>query len=84
MGFCFVGPCCQRRLLPGSPLDWQMEQIETVAKAFGLKVYRPGGSHHIVRHANGKKVSVPARRPIKPIYIRQFVRLVNFGKGDEE
>jgi predicted RNA binding protein YcfA (HicA-like mRNA interferase family) len=67
-----------------NPLDWQMAQIETVAKAYGLTVHRPGGSHHIVRHANGKKLSVPAHRPIKPIYIRQFVRLVKFGKGDDE
>jgi predicted RNA binding protein YcfA (HicA-like mRNA interferase family) len=65
-------------------LEWQIAQIETVAKAFGLTIHRPGGSHHIVRHANGKKLSVPAHRPIKPIYIRQFVRLVTFGKGDDE
>ena len=66
-----------------NPLDWRIEQVETVAKAFGLTVHRPGGSHHIVRHANGGKVSVPAHRPIKPIYIRQFVKLVKSGKGDQ-
>ena len=65
-----------------NPLDWRMEQIRTVAQAFGLTVHSPGGSHHIVRHANGAKVSVPARRPIKAVYIRQFVRLVTLGKGD--
>jgi hypothetical protein len=70
--------------MESNPLDWQMAQIETVAKAYGLTIHRPGGSHHIVRHANGKKLSVPAHRPIKPIYIRQFVRLVTFGKGDDE
>ena len=70
--------------MENNPLDWRIEQVETVAKAFGLAVHCPGGSHHIVRHANGSKVSVPAHRPIKPIYIRQFVRLVKFGKGDDE
>lgn len=25
----------------------------------------------------------PAHRPIKPVYIRKFVRLVKFGTGDE-
>jgi hypothetical protein len=67
-----------------NPLEWQIAQIETVAKAFGLTIHRPGGSHHIVRHANGRKISIPAHRPIKPIYIRQFVRLVKFGRGDDE
>lgn len=70
--------------MENNPLDWRIEQVETVAKAFGLTVHCPGGSHHIVRQANGSKVSVPAHRPIKPIYIRQFVRLVKFGKGDVE
>ncbi|MFA7271064.1 MAG: type II toxin-antitoxin system HicA family toxin [Sterolibacterium sp.] len=70
--------------MENNPLNWVMEQVETVAKAFGLTVHRPGGSHHIVRHANGKKLSIPAHRPIKPIYIRQLVRLVKFSKGDDE
>ncbi len=70
--------------MENNPLDCQIEQVETVARAFGLTVHRPGGSHHIVRHTNGKKVSIPAHRPIKPIYIRQFVRLVKLGKGDDE
>lgn len=67
-----------------NPRDWQIEQVETVAKAFGLTIRRPGGSHCIVCHANGRKLSVPAHRPIKPIYIRQFVCLVKFGTGDDE
>ena len=69
--------------MESNPLDWRIEQVEMVAKAFGLTVHRPGGGHHIVRHANGSKVSVPAHRPIKPIYIRQFVKLVKSGKGDQ-
>ena len=28
------------------------------------------------------KVNVPAHRPIKAVYIKQFVRLVKFGQGD--
>ena len=70
--------------MESNPLDWQMEQVETVAKYFGLTIHRPGGSHHIVRNAAGRKVSIPAHRPIKPAYIRQFVRLAKLGKGDEE
>ena len=70
--------------MANNPLDWKIDQVQTVAKAFGLTVHCPGGSHHIVRHANGGKVSVPAHRPIHAIYIKQFVRLVKFGKGDNE
>ncbi len=66
-----------------NPLDWRIEQVKTVAAAFGLTVHCPGGSHHIVRHQNGNKVSIPAHRPIKAVYIKNLVRLINTGKGDE-
>ena len=67
-----------------NPRDWRIEQVETVVRAYGLTIHCPGGSHHIVRNAAGKKVSIPAHRPIKPIYIRQLVRLIQSGQGDDE
>lgn len=70
--------------MANNPLDWQMEQVETVANAFGLTIHRPGGSHHILRNAAGKKISIPAHRPIKPIYIKALVRIIKTGKGDDE
>jgi len=30
----------------------------------------------VFRRADGAKLSVPVRRPIKPIYVKLFVRLV--------
>ncbi len=70
--------------MTSNPLDWQMEQVETVVRAYDLTIHRPGGSHHIVRNAAGKKISIPAHRPIKQIYIKALVRLITTGKGDDE
>ncbi|HLA36238.1 MAG TPA: type II toxin-antitoxin system HicA family toxin [Rhodocyclaceae bacterium] len=70
--------------MANNPLDWQMEQVESVARSFGLTIHRPGGSHHILRNAAGKKISIPAHRPIKPIYIKGLLRLITTGKGDDE
>ena len=61
-----------------NPLDWRIEELEAVARAFGLNVRKPSGSHVYFTHpivAEG--LSVPARRPIKPVYIRAFVRFVD-------
>jgi len=66
-----------------NPLDWRIDQVKTVAFAFGLTLHCPGGSHHVVRHPNGNKISIPAHRPIKAVYIRNLVRLIKTGKGDE-
>jgi len=62
-----------------NPLDWRMESLKSVADAYGLVYRQPGGSHVIFRHPNGAMLSVPARRPIKPIYIKKFVRLIEEG-----
>lgn len=52
------------------PLD--ISKIETLA-------FAGGGNHVIFRHSNGSMLSVPARRPIKPVYVRKFVRLIEEG-----
>lgn len=52
--------------------DWVMRDIEVVANHFGLLLRSPaGGSSHIkIKHPHsGKSIVIPAKRPIKPVYI---------------
>lgn len=59
-----------------NPRDWRIEQLQTVALRNDLGVRCEGGSYHVFSHPKVTEVvSVPAHRPIKPIYIRQFVAL---------
>jgi predicted RNA binding protein YcfA (HicA-like mRNA interferase family) len=61
-----------------NPLDRRIEELETVARAYGINVRKSGGSHVYFTHPKLQEgVSVPARRPIKPVYVRAFVRLVD-------
>jgi len=60
-----------------NPRDWRIEELESLAKRVGLAVRKPGGSHVIFFDPEtGNKLSVPARRPIKEPYIRQFLALI--------
>ena len=68
--------------MKANPLDWRIESLKSVADAFGLVYRQPGGSHIIFRHPNGAMLSVPARRPIKPVYVGKFVRLVEEGTAE--
>ena len=65
--------------MKANPRDWRIESLKSVAEARGLVHRQPGGSHVIFRHPNGAMLSVPARRPIKPIYVKKFIRLVQEG-----
>ena len=44
-----------------------------------------GGSHYKVRDpAGGMTLTIPARRPIKPLYIRMLVALVDQFRVDRD
>jgi hypothetical protein len=61
-----------------NPLDWRIEQLHTVAQKVGVAVRCEGGSHHVFSHSGVSDiVCVPAHRPIKSVYVRQFVALID-------
>jgi len=61
-----------------NPNDWAMAKLLTVAKQYGLEVRSTGGSHHVFSHLSVKDpLSVPAHRPIKALYIKRFVALID-------
>lgn len=67
--------------------DWTIGDIERLCRAHGIYCKPPsgGGSHYKIAHdAVADILTIPARRPIKPRYIRllvSFVRLVLASNG---
>ena len=60
-----------------NPLDWQIAQLQTVARQRGIDWRHEGTSHCVFIRSDGKTLSVPAHRPIKPIYMKKFIELVD-------
>lgn len=60
-----------------SPLDWSLSDFQAVARHKGLAWRHKGGSHCIFVRQDGQTLSMPARRPIKPIYTKMFLALVD-------
>jgi hypothetical protein len=68
-----------------NPPDWRIGSLESVAAANSVNVRKPGGSHVVFEHPGvAEALSVPARRPIKPVYVRRFVRLIEAVRGTDE
>jgi hypothetical protein len=57
--------------------DWRLEDFQALALHFGLDKRSSGGSHVVFIAKTGEVLTVPARRPIKPIYVRMFVELID-------
>ena len=64
-----------------NPLDWQLGDLLTVARKHGIDWRHDGGSHCVFIRDDGRTLPVPAHRPIKPVYIRKFVELVEGGEA---
>ena len=63
------------------------DQVIRALRRDGWVVVRQRGSHvrlHKPTADETLKIVIPAHRPIKPIYIRQLVRLIQTGQGDDE
>ena len=56
--------------------DWTPENVRTVARAHGLTIRQRGTSHAVLTNALGRHLTVPMHKPIKPVYVRQLVELV--------
>jgi predicted RNA binding protein YcfA (HicA-like mRNA interferase family) len=59
-----------------NPKGWQIEDLQAMAEHLGIAWRHQGTSHLTFRHPNAAKITIPARRPIKPIYIRQFLAML--------
>jgi hypothetical protein len=60
--------------------DWRIEDVEAICREYGIlcSAARGGGSHYKVAHPRmTEKLTIPYKRPIKPVYIRKLVALVD-------
>jgi predicted RNA binding protein YcfA (HicA-like mRNA interferase family) len=61
-----------------NPRDWQIDSLEHLAKRFCIQMRQSGGSHAVFMHDDSDLVvTVPSRRPIKPVSIEQFLALID-------
>ena len=62
--------------MQNNPQDWRIDDLKTVARTHQIEWRQRGTSHVVFVRADGRTLPVPARRPIKPIYIKKFVEFV--------
>ena len=58
-------------------LDWRIADLQTVARQNGIDWPHQKSSHCVFIREDGRTLSVPAHRPIKPVYVQKFVELID-------
>ena len=64
-----------------NPHDWRIEDLTGIADRLGVDWIHERTSPVVFRHPGKEHLSVPAARPIKPIYVKKFLQLVDKVKG---
>jgi hypothetical protein len=62
-----------------NPQDWRIDDLKNIADRLGIDYQQPGTSHVTFRLNNGDKLTVPAHKPIKIIYVKKFVTFLDEG-----
>jgi len=58
--------------------DWRIGDVELLCRNYGLSFRFGKGSHATVHHPAAREIlTIPSRRPIKPVYIRKLVRYID-------
>ena len=71
--------------MKANPKDWRIEQLEIIARQHGVAVRKTGGSHVVFDHDDWiELLCVPAHRPIKSIYVKKFIVLIEALEVDDE
>jgi hypothetical protein len=64
-----------------NPRDWRIEDIKILAARYKIDYRQPGTSHVTFRFTNGEKLTIPAHKPVKSIYVQKFIGLLELQIG---
>lgn len=61
-----------------NPRDWRIDDLLAVAARHGIDVRNNGGSHHVFSSPGIiESLCVPAHRPVKPVYVKRFIAMID-------
>jgi len=61
-----------------NPRDWRIDDLLTIAERYGIEVRNNGGSHHVFStNSITDSLCVPAHRPVKPVYVKRFIAMID-------
>lgn len=70
-----------------NPKNVSFDELQRILLSFGFELDRVTGSHHIfsIEVYNEKKIiTVPFRRPVKQVYVKQAIHLIDsYVLGDD-
>jgi hypothetical protein len=67
-----------------NPRDWSIEELRTLPTRHGIEWRQPGTSHVTFSKRGMTPLTVPAHKPIKPIYVVRFVAMIDDVRSSDD
>lgn len=67
-----------------NPKGWSIAELKTMASRHGVEWRQPGTSHVTFSYPNVVPLTVPAHKPVKPIYIKRFLEMIDLTGGESD
>jgi hypothetical protein len=67
-----------------NPKGWTIDDLKAVATRHGVDWRQPGTSHVTFSAEGHIPVTVPAHKPVKPVYVKLFLALIEVMSVGEE
>ena len=64
--------------------DWKIDDLKAIAARLGIIYRQPGTSHVTFCSKCGLILTVPSHKPIKAVYIKKFVELIETLQKENE
>ncbi len=69
-----------QRMKSNPKADWTSANVKTLCNAFDLTLRQSGTSHAVLTNNKGEHLTVPMHKPIKPLYIKRLIELIEAAK----
>lgn len=65
-----------------NPRDWSIDDLKSLASRRKIDWRQPGTSHVTFSYPGVLPLTVPAHKPVKPIYVKRFLDLLDRVEDD--
>ncbi|MEA3456688.1 MAG: type II toxin-antitoxin system HicA family toxin [Campylobacterota bacterium] len=70
------------RAIKNNPTNIKFEDLKKILEELGYSAINRGGSHYIFTKNNCDSLTIPYKKPVKVIYVKQVIQIIE-EKNDE-
>jgi len=62
--------------IKNNPKNVRFKDLKKILENIGYKAINRGGSHYVFTKENSKSLTIPYKKPVKIIYVKQVIKII--------